>query len=1102
MIMRFTDWTPADLIALDYYDGDGINYNAEDIYHAYDGWDTSRDMVAFYAHDGGAVANGGDGKFYFRVDLEDLQAYAEQGNLDIYVVINFGNPGTGEYNLPDQVDTGTTMGWQAVVACYQSNVGTVYLWNPNSATHSTAIGQDLTQFGVTARNQNTANGFLQAYFNSDLDAVDFSISRQALLDAGWDGVDASRLIYQVYTTKDGTQDSPTTGPGDIGGRSDIRDSIRNDWIASDYYLDQQNIDGANSVLRSWIGMHADNDNGKKIKVVSLIHGNHGIEPGTFTQNFINNGAGAGYYRPFDAHQAFNVPLTLHVTPTLASAIQWAKVGTANTYRDGPALNARIASLIQGGTVDLLGSTFSDHILDYFPDAYNADNVALANDVLTQIYGTAPSNKVFWTPERVSDSGVLQKVADLGYQYTFIDQMRHVFNWFGRASALGNDGYRINQINNTKTFVINDSDGPYLFQNTDNGVPTLVRQLLNHKARDGQQDQVVIFENEWDDFATKANADAYDKNIRWLANHPWVQIVTPDQIVSNQVSYNGGTAGQWGTVSRGTNLSLPNVAKDFIDHADEENYNNWYFGSALEESLSGKAFNIRTGVAMPTTYGWLDGAVNPAGIVVSAWQAVTSVTNAGLFSLGRATLHASEFETAFHNQTANDLTKYSTGAYIYPDTGFQSLASFSKNAQAQTRNAAVFARVNQWAQTAASGAYNGTAVASAADVDLDGENEYIIYNDRLFALFERIGGRMTGAWLRDLDTNYVTQVAGNFVSDAGSETEEEGGGNFANGVVNAYRTSGFKDWFAKTDNLGNGTFQYVNDYYSVAAAPSGVGWTFTSSDGKIAKTITLSAGSSALHAAYTTTGLVQLYTRVGLSPDLYDLVGAGQTHLGNLITSSTEVDLFNTSTARTTRDYLLFAGSGLSGAAYNASATDIDTGITADTVNMRNQAQTSQVEVQGNGTMSFVFGFETGTALTYSSGQDGIPDWWRQKYFGHTNGQAGDLSRAGDNPTGDGLTNLQKYILGLDPTKADAAQFKLIITRASSSTVNLSFPSITNRLYQIVYSSSPAGPWTNAGSALWGTGSNMIYTDNGTDTGSPPNAGTRRFYKLQVSLPSQ
>jgi Alpha amylase, catalytic domain/Glycosyl hydrolase family 57 len=1116
---EFTDWTAADLIALDYYDGDGINFNASDIYHAYDGWDTSRDMVAFYAHDGGdpnavnpSTGQHGDGNFYFRIDFEDLQAYAEQGYLDMYVVINFGNPGTGEYNLPDQVDTGTTMKWQAVVACYQSNVGTVYLWNKNSATHSTAIGQDLSTFGVTARNQNTANGFGKAYFNSDIDAVEFSISRQALLDAGWDGADATRLIYQVYTTKDGTQDSPSPGPGDIGGRSDIRDSIRNDWIASDYYLDQQNIDGANSVLRSWVGLQADNDNGKRVKVVSIIHGNQAIQPGSVTQSLINNTQGAGYYRPLDAHQAYNVPLTMHITPTLASGIQWAKAdpNSMHPYRDGPALNARIASMIQAGTVDLLGTTFSDHMLDYFPSTYNIDNIGLANDFLTKIYGAAPSNKVFWTAERVSDSGVLQKVSDLGFQYTFVDQMRHIFKWFGRSSALGDDGYRINQINNTKAFVVNDGASTYLLQNDDNGLPILMRQLLNRKARDGQQDQVVVFVNQWEDFATKANADAYDKNIRWLANHPWIQIVTPDQIASNQIDTSvppNGSGTQWGSVNRGTGLSLPNVAKDFIDHADEENYDHWYFGSSIEESLSTKVFNIRTGVAMPTAYGLL----GSTGIANTSWQSLNGIvpgpTNIGLFSLGRATWHASEFETAFHDQTANDLSKFSTGAYIYPDTGFQSLSGFSKFAQSQTREAAVYARVNTWAQAANNGAYFNSVAASSEDVDLDGENEYLIYNDRLFALFESggpsspaksLGGRLIGAWLRDIDSGYVAQVAGNFASYSGSETEEEGAGNFSSGAVNAFRTSGFKDWFAKTDNTGNGTFQYVNDYYSVTPAPSGVGWKFTSSDGKITKTITLAPSKSALQASYTTTGFVQLFVRSGLSPDLLDLLTAGQSHLGNLISSSSEVDLFNNNSGRTVRDYMRFGGTGYSGALFNATANDSDANV-LDTVAMRDQAQTQQVEMQGNGTMNFALGFETGAALTYDSDGDGIPDWWTQKYFGHPTGQAGDLSRAGDNPAGDGLTNLQKYILGLSPLSADSALSELKIARTSSSTVTLTFSTIHDRMYQILYSNSLTGSWLPAGNAMLGTASTMNYIDNGNDTGSPPTVGQKRFYKLQVSL---
>ena len=65
-----------------------------------------------------------------------------------------------------------------------------------------------------------------------------------------------------------------------------------------------------------------------------------IQPGSYTQSLINTGAGAGFYRPLDVHQAYNVPLTMHITPTLASAIQWASV---------PANSPHASSVEQPGT---------------------------------------------------------------------------------------------------------------------------------------------------------------------------------------------------------------------------------------------------------------------------------------------------------------------------------------------------------------------------------------------------------------------------------------------------------------------------------------------------------------------------------------------------------------------------------------------------------------------------------------------------------------------------------------------------------------------------------------------------------------------------------
>ena len=61
---EFTDWTINDLLVLDEYEGDGTNNQGTDTYLANDGFDSSRDIVAFYFRDGGA-----DGKLYFRFDF-------------------------------------------------------------------------------------------------------------------------------------------------------------------------------------------------------------------------------------------------------------------------------------------------------------------------------------------------------------------------------------------------------------------------------------------------------------------------------------------------------------------------------------------------------------------------------------------------------------------------------------------------------------------------------------------------------------------------------------------------------------------------------------------------------------------------------------------------------------------------------------------------------------------------------------------------------------------------------------------------------------------------------------------------------------------------
>ncbi len=1088
---EFTDWKIGDLVVLDEFEGDGSGNQGGDTYPAGDGHDTSRDLVAFYARDGGPTSVGGTGEMYFRADFHDLKPYAEEGNLDLYVVIDTGNTAVGEYSLPDEVDTGTTMRWEAVVAVYQSNNGAVYV-DGNPASNSTTIGENLTSKGVVRRDQNSPDGFRKAYFDSRLDAVEFSISRKALEDAGWLG-DPASLRFQVFTTRDGTQNSPL-GLGDIGGRTDIRDTIYDDWLAEDYWRDQGYI-GQNSELRTWFSYNGP-DRGKRSKVMLLTHGNEPMLTGSEIQSrindaanqaAINSGAGQGYYRMLDAHEAYGAKVGLHVTPTLASAIQWAAVDPAlnKPWRDGPAFNQRIGSLAASGTVELIASTFADSPLPYFDQAFINDNVALAGRTLGTIYGSSPSNRVFWIPERVMDEGVLAKVAAMGYTHVFMDQFRHVFDRFGRQSALLDDGYRINRVNNLNAIVINDQASTFRFRNTDSGLDINLRQLVSRKARSGEQHQLLVLYSDWSDFRTKANADAYDRNIAWLANRPWVEIVGPHEVAAGQVDLSippDGGGDTFASVNRGNTTFGRKLGPLWLDHATQGNYDFWWFGSAQEESLRDKVFQIRPGVPLNRAgddfFGVQFFGAGGSGIARDAWDAVATLPDTPLGRLGRGTYHASTFLAGWHDEDNTDLRTYSTGSFINPDTTLDNLAGFAKQAQSQARFAAIYQNVASWAASPPS-----SPQALNLDVDLDGENEFILRNSRIYALFEASGGRCTAAWSRDPVTGKVMQVIGNPLSASGSETEDEGASNRnGDGTLNARRTSAFKDWWAVSGSGGSN--QFVNALYTVTPAPSGTGWTFVSPGGAISKTITLTGAADKLVANYSLgAGHSKLYVRFGLSPDPDDLLVRGQQGL-NLVSSPAAVTLSND-----TAYGLVTASVGLeSSVVWQSGATDDDLSV-LDTRNMRNQSLVHQVEVESQST-AFTVSLSLSTLVTDSDG-DGLPADWEITNGLNDDSAFGNDGASGD-PDGDGLSNFIEWLVGLNPQLSDASSYpKLSITRISGG-VRLAFPTLGGRSYQL-QSSTQLDAWSNFGPPQTTTPGAPPATLQIDDTSGLP----KRFYRMVI-----
>lgn len=137
------------------------------------------------------------------------------------------------------------------------------------------------------------------------------------------------------------------------------------------------------------------------------------------------------------------------------------------------------------------------------------------------------------------------------------------------------------------------------------------------------------------------------------------------------------------------------------------------------------------------------------------------------------------------------------------------------------------------------------------------------------------------------------------------------------------------------------------------------------------------------------------------------------------------------------------------------------------------------------------------SVPFDSDGDGVPDWWTNRYFGHPAGQSSDHSRASDDASGSGQTNLLKYAAGLDPTNG-ASVFRVRIKDMPGQPTmkQLVFgPCLSDRTYTIL-------SCNNLAVGNWSVPVTSTSTDNGTErtvTNLDTTAGTM-FYRVSIAYP--
>lgn len=549
------------------------------------------------------------------------------------------------------------------------------------------------------------------------------------------------------------------------------------------------------------------------------HGNQGL---AYTDAFFGSGSdpdGTGFDEALQVHEGTGVPGNFHVSGTLITAAEWDRnQGNPSDF------NGWLRAGVQNGWAAMLTSAYAQHIMPFVRDEMNDWAVSTQAQLVDHVYGYTP--RTAWVPERVwldpsryPSAGVIDWPGDdflpHGVWSVILDDDVHLSGW---------DNHQIHSLSNGLRVIPRDRD---FTGNIVGGNGQASLDILSGLANSGVGDfRLAVFAEDWEAVGeigfwrdvTPQAKETYDWFIGKVASEPWIQAWRLDDAVQNP-NFNGASIAQLGT---GT----------YVEIGGADGYgggnNGWYTDWA--------------GFVPYVTGG--DGSGNCAGTggncrdYGTMWNAAISklltVPDNNLSQSGWYTLMTNLHETAWHD---------GLGA---PISGWQHKYS------AHVKNALVHAEAARWA----GGEYVDAVGAFQADLDEDGYDEVVLYNERVFAYFEGTGGRAVNVFAK---------------GGAGGEFS-------AVGVDNAY-------WYGTEADYNDGN--HVGAYSDVGPdrQHEPYAWSFGSTSGPevevtfthasgLEKTISLASGEPWLRSVYRTHGGTQ-WIQTGMSPGLVDLVWNAQ-----------------------------------------------------------------------------------------------------------------------------------------------------------------------------------------------------------------------------------
>ncbi|MBD3178661.1 MAG: T9SS type A sorting domain-containing protein [Candidatus Latescibacteria bacterium] len=550
------------------------------------------------------------------------------------------------------------------------------------------------------------------------------------------------------------------------------------------------------------------------------HGNQGL---AYTDVFYGRSDdmdGSGFDEALQVHQSTSMPGNFHLCGPLQTSAEW-----DNNNGDPNDFNGWLETGVTSGWCGMVSSAYGQHIMPFVQDDMNDWAVNIQTQMTNTRYGYYP--RVAWVPERVwlhpsyyPEAGVIDDLVDNweshGVWAVILDDDVH---------CQGYDNHQIHTISGSTLKVIpRDRD---FTGNIVGGNGSGALQILTDMANSGVGEyRMALYAEDWEAAAEMGSWASSTPNAKetydWFINKcsaesAWINVWKVADAVSNpdfqgsssmNITYGtyqeiGGTAGYGG----GNNGWYTDWAA-YVPYANG--------GDGYGSCDPGRGGNCKDfGTIWNDAYNALSAAPD------------NNISQAGWYAL-MTNLH----ETGWHDGMGGDIS------------GWQLKYS------GHIKNANMYAEAAHWAN----GEYANTTGAYFSDIDNDGYQEMIIHNDRVYAVFEGIGGRAVNIFARGSDYNFSIV-----------------------GVDNAYWAGTTADY---NDVNHVGAFSDVGPNYQHSLydmeieSSSGDTVQALLSYQNVSKRVRLVAGEPYLDVVYQVGPSTQ-YIKTGYSPGLVDLVWNAQ-----------------------------------------------------------------------------------------------------------------------------------------------------------------------------------------------------------------------------------